>query len=307
MTRLVVFPGQGSQHMGMGKELAAHFRAARDVFDQVDEALGQSLFQLMTDGDEALLNQTENTQPALLAVSLAIVTVLREEYGLDHLGSLYAGHSLGEYSALTAAGVLDLATAVRLVKKRGEAMTRAVPKGKGSMAAVLGGDPQKVKQLCAEQGVWVANWNCPGQVVISGDAKAIEFCIKGAKAYGFKRIIGLNVSGPFHSPLMIAAAEDMVDYMNDIDFHAPHTPIVTNVSGTISTDPAVLKDRLIQQITGQVAWEQSLHLAAEEGIDSQIEIGSGAVLTGLAKKTYPDWTRTTLHTPADIETFMTEA
>ena len=309
MTRAFVFPGQGSQAVGMGKPLADAFPAARHVFEEVDEALRQKLSTLMFEGPEADLTLTANTQPALMAVSMAVVRVLETEFGLalPRIASHVAGHSLGEYSALAAAGALDVAQAARLLRLRGEAMQRAVPVGAGAMAALLGLDlaaAQDVAREAAQGDVCdCANDNAPGQVVVSGTKAAVERAVEIAKTKGAKRAVMLQVSAPFHCALMRPAAEAMAEALAAATIAPPRVPVVANVTAAPVSDPDAIRDLLVRQVTGLVRWRECVLALKTLGATSLVECGSGKVLTGLAKRIEPDLTALALGAPADIEAF----
>ena len=301
-----VFPGQGSQAVGMGKALAENYASARDVFDEVDAALGQKLSQLMWEGPEADLTLTENAQPALMAVSMAVIRVLEADHGITvgNAASFVAGHSLGEYSALAAAGTFSLADAARLLKTRGQAMQSATPVGVGAMAALLGLDFATASAVAVEaaQGdvCQAANDNSDGQVVVSGHKAAVERALEIAKAKGAKRAILLPVSAPFHCALMQPAADVMAEALANVTMNAPVVPVVANVGAAPLSDPAAIRDSLVRQVTGTVRWRECVGYMAGNGIDRFYEIGSGKVLTGLAKKNAPDATASAINTPDDI-------
>lgn len=307
MTRALIFPGQGSQFPGMGKDLAAAFPDAKAVFDEVDDALNQNLSKIIFEGPESDLNLTENTQPALMAVSMAIMTVLQKQGGIDlkKSCSFVAGHSLGEYSALTAAGTFDLATTARLLKLRGQSMQKAVPVGMGAMAAILGLDFEDVRAIAAAasgtETVSAANDNSPGQVVISGHKGAVEAAMALATERGAKRALLLPVSAPFHCALMQPAADTMADALAAIHIKAPIVPVIANVTASAVTDPATIRDLLVQQITGVVRWRESVTWMKQNGITDMIEIGAGKVLAGLVKRIEPDVACSSVATPAQIE------
>ncbi|MDZ4361957.1 ACP S-malonyltransferase [Brevundimonas sp.] len=310
MTLALLFPGQGSQAVGMGAALADAFPAARDVFAEVDQALGQSLSQLMRDGPEDQLTLTENAQPALMAVSVATMRVLQSQFGLD-LGRVgyVAGHSLGEYSALCAVGAISLSDTARLLKLRGQAMQRAVPVGRGAMASLIGPKTDLALAEAAaaagsEVGVCVvANDNNAGNIVISGDKAAVDRAIEKAKELG-ARAIPLNVSAPFHCPLMQPAADEMAAALATAVIHAPAVPVVANVTARPETDTEVLRRLLVEQVTGRVRWRESMEwMAGEGGVTRFAEIGSGKVLTGMAKRIAPDAEGVALNTPEDLEAF----
>ena len=308
--RAFTFPGQGSQAPGMGRDLAAAFPAARLVFEEVDDALGQKLSKLMFEGPGEELTLTANAQPALMAVSLAVVRVLAVEAGFD-LGrrvSLVAGHSLGEYSALTAAGSFDLPTAARLLRLRGDAMQKAVPAGEGAMAALLGAEAAQAQAICTEaaQGevVEVANDNGGGQVVISGAKAAVERAVEAAKAAGVKRAMLLPVSAPFHCAMMAPAAEVMAEALGNARMAHPAVPVVANVTATPTSDPEAIRELLVRQVTGTVRWRECVAAMAAMGCERFVEVGAGRVLTGLMKRNAPEATALAIGTPADVEAFL---
>jgi [acyl-carrier-protein] S-malonyltransferase len=306
MTIAFIFPGQGSQALGMGRALAENFTAARAVFDEVDAALGQKLSQVMWEGPEADLTLTENAQPALMAVSMAVIRVLESEHGITvaNTAQFVAGHSLGEYSALAAAGTFALADAARLLKIRGRAMQSATPVGIGAMAALLGLDFATASAVAAEaaQGdvCQAANDNSDGQVVVSGHKAAVERSLDIAKAKGAKRAILLPVSAPFHCTLMQPAADVMADALSKVTMNAPAVPVVANVGATPISDPASIRASLVQQVTGTVRWRECVAYMASHGIDRFYEIGTGKVLTGLSKKNAPEAVASAINTPEDI-------
>lgn len=313
MSRAFVFPGQGSQAVGMGADLAGAFATARDVFQEVDEALKQNLSKLMREGPEADLVLTENAQPALMAVSIAVVRVLEKDGGkpLSSLASHVAGHSLGEYSALTAAGALQLADAARLLKLRGQSMQKAVPVGEGAMAALLGIELEPAQEACKEaaQGevVAVANDNGGGQVVVSGHKAAVERCIETAKPRGAKRGMLLPVSAPFHCPLMQPAADAMQEALEKVTLGTPCVPLIANVLAAEITEPNAIKRRLVEQVTGLVRWRESVQYMKSQGVEALVECGTGKVLSGLVKRIDREMTGLALNTPADIEAFLKTA
>ncbi len=312
MARAFVFPGQGSQAVGMGKDLADAFAAAREVFAEVDEALGQDLSGLMFEGPEDRLILTENAQPALMAVSLAVVRVLAAEGGVSLPGAcgLVAGHSLGEYSALTAAGAFTLADAARLLKVRGRAMQKAVPVGEGAMAALLGLDLDTVREVAAEaaaDGVCeAANDNAPGQVVVSGARAAVEAAVEIAKRRGAKRAVLLPVSAPFHCALMAPAAEAMAEALAGVDIAAPAVPVVANVTAAPVGDPDTIRRLLVEQVTGVVRWRECVLAMRDAGVDELVELGAGKVLSGLAKRTDKGLSGRSVGTPDDIAGFLND-
>ena len=310
MSLAFLFPGQGSQAVGMGAELAEAFAAAREVFQEVDEALGQKLSKLMREGPEGDLTLTENAQPALMAVSLAVMRTLEREFSVGvEKAAFVAGHSLGEYSALAAAGAISVSDTARLLKLRGQAMQRAVPVGAGAMASLIG--PKTDVALAeaaaaagAEVGVCVvANDNNQGNVVISGDKAAVDRAIEKAKELG-ARAIPLNVSAPFHSPLMEPAAREMAEALAGALISAPRTPLVANVTARPVHAPDDIRRLLVEQVTGRVRWRESMEwLAGEGGVTRFAEAGAGKVLSGMAKRIAPDAEATPLNTPADLEAF----
>jgi len=313
MSRAFVFPGQGSQAVGMGADLAGAFATARDVFAEIDEALKQNLSKLMREGPESDLVLTENAQPALMAVSVAVVRVLEKDGGkpLPALASHVAGHSLGEYSALAAAGALKLADAARLLKLRGQSMQKAVPVGVGAMAALLGIELEPAQEACKEaaQGevVAVANDNGGGQVVVSGHKAAVERTIEAAKAKGCKRGMLLPVSAPFHCPLMQPAADAMKEALENVSLAPPRVPLIANVLAAEINDPAAIKQRLVEQVTGLVRWRESVQYMKSKDVAALVECGTGKVLSGLVKRIDKDMTGQALNTPADIEAFLKTA
>lgn len=308
MTRAFVFPGQGSQAVGMGSALADAFPIARAVFDEVDEALGQNLSKLMRDGPMEELTLTANTQPALMAHSIAAFRVLEAEAGVKASDAQFvAGHSLGEYSALCAAGAISLADTARLLRIRGEAMQAAVPVGEGAMAALIGVDldgAQKAIEGAAGGGVCeIANDNAPGQVVISGEKAAVEAVCANAKEYGVKLAKLLPVSAPFHSSLMQPAADRMADALADAIINAPATNLVANVTAQPTTSPDDIRALLVKQVTGRVRWTESVQFMTDKGCDDFVEVGSGKVLCGLVKRIAKGANATNVGEPADIEAF----
>ncbi|MFZ9501293.1 MAG: ACP S-malonyltransferase [Beijerinckiaceae bacterium] len=306
-----VFPGQGSQAVGMGKALAEAFPQARAVFDEVDAALSQKLSALMFEGPEAELTLTANAQPALMAVSIAVLRVLQAEAGLDLAAEakFVAGHSLGEYSALAAAGAFTLTDAARLLRIRGDAMQKAVPPGEGAMAALLGLELADAREVCAraaaETGLvcQVANDNGGGQVVSSGAKAAVERSIELAKEKGAKRGILLPVSAPFHCALMAPAAQAMAQALAQVEIRAPVVPLVANVLAAPVTDPAEIRARLVEQVTGSVRWAESVAFMAAQGVESFYEVGAGKVLSGLVKRIAPNAVGTPVGAPADVDAF----
>lgn len=310
MTRALVFPGQGSQAVGMGRELALAFVTARDVFAETDEALRQNLSRLIFEGPESELTLTENAQPALMTVSLAVARVLEKDGGLDlkRCAAFVAGHSLGEYSALAAAHALELADAARLLKRRGMAMQRAVPLGVGAMAALLGLEIDAAREVAREaaQGEVcdAANDNGPGQVVVSGHKTAVERAIAIAGERGARRSIMLPVSAPFHCALMKPAADEMADALAEVTLKEPLIPLIANVSAKPVREPDAIKALLIEQVTGLVRWRECVLTMKAEGVDRLVELGAGRVLSGLAKRIDRDMAAASIGTPAEIESFL---
>jgi [acyl-carrier-protein] S-malonyltransferase len=305
--RAFIFPGQGSQSVGMGAALAGASRPARDVFDEVDEALGQNLFRLMREGPDEELKLTENAQPAIMAHSIAVLRTLGMK--LADVASYVAGHSLGEYSALCAAGSFDLATTARLLKLRGQAMQAAVPVGQGAMCALLGADLPMARRIAeaAAQGevCTVANDNDPSQVVLSGDKGAIDRAVAIAKDMGAKRAVLLPVSAPFHCPLMQPAAEAMSDAVSYVVDATPVVPVFANVTASAERDPDAIRGLLVDQVTGMVRWRESVGNMAEAGIEEFVEIG-GKVLGAMVKRIVPDAKVTSVVTMEDIEAVAKE-
>ena len=300
------FPGQGSQTVGMGKALAENFAAARAVFDEVDEALGQKLSEIMREGPEAELTLTQNAQPALMAVSMAVIRVLETEHGITvaNTAKFVAGHSLGEYSALAAAGTFTLSDAARLLRARGQAMQTATPVGVGAMAALLGLDFAAAAQVAAEaaQGeiCQAANDNSDGQVVVSGHRAAVERALIIAKEKGAKRAILLPVSAPFHCTLMQPAADRMAEALATITMKAPVVPVIANVVAAPLGDPAQIRHKLVEQVTGTIRWRECVGYMTAHGVTRFCELGAGKVLTGLLKKNAPEATGLAIGTPGDI-------
>lgn len=309
MTRAFVFPGQGSQFVGMGKDLAEAFPVARDVFAEVDDALSQKLSAIMFEGPDTDLTLTENTQPALMAVSVAVARVLEQaKPGLIASATFVAGHSLGEYSALTAAGTFSLSDAARLLKTRGQAMQKAVPVGVGAMAALLGLEMPDVAKIVSEVNgadiVAAANDNSFGQVVISGHKAAVEKAIALASERGAKRALLLPVSAPFHCALMQPAADVMRAALAAVDAKAPAAPLVANVTAEAVTEPSRIKQLLVEQVTGMVRWRESVLYMRDHGVTETVELGAGKVLAGLTKRIDGDkLTARSIGTPADIDAF----
>ncbi|NHO32751.1 ACP S-malonyltransferase [Acetobacter fallax] len=314
-----VFPGQGSQFPGMGQDLANAFPAAREVFQEVDDALGEHLSKIMFEGPAETLTSTENAQPALMAVSLAVVRVLEREGGIDFAekATLMAGHSLGEYSALAAARSFGIAETAKLLRLRGHAMQRAVPAGEGGMAALIGVDPEKAREICEAAAVVtvegepdrheiieLANDNGGGQIVVSGQIGAIDRAIVIAKEMGVKRAVKLPVSAPFHCSLMRPAADEMAEALGGAAVKAPIVPIIANVTAEKVTSPDMIRDLLVRQVCGTVRWRESVEAMTAMGIDSFVELGAGKVLTGLIRRIAPDAKGQSVGTATDIEAFL---
>lgn len=314
MSVAFIFPGQGSQYVGMGKDLAGAFPEAKRVFEEVDDALGEPLSRLMFEGPEEDLNLTENTQPALMAASMAVVNVLKFHAGirLENVCAFAAGHSLGEYSALTATGALELAATAKLNRVRGQAMQKAVPVGEGSMAAILGPDFETVKAITKEAAeragkdrvCQIANDNCPGQIVISGHADAVEIAIQMASEAGAKKAVMLPVSAPFHCTLMAPAAQKMSFALADTDIRPPCVPVVANVTAKGESEPADLRRLLVDQITGIVRWRESVQWMKEQGVTEIVEIGPGKVLCGLVRRIDRDIVTSCAGTVEEVEALM---
>lgn len=300
------FPGQGSQAVGMGRELADNFPQARAVFEEVDDALGEKLSTIMWEGPDDVLTLTANAQPALMAVSMAAIRAM-EAGGLNIADrvAFVAGHSLGEYSALCAAGVYSLADTARLLRIRGNAMQQAVPVGEGAMAAIIGMEQADVDAVCSESAqdavCQIANDNGGGQLVISGSKAAVERAAGLASERGAKRALMLPVSAPFHSALMAPAGEAMRQALADVAAVAPIVPVVSNVSVSPTTDPAEIASRLVEQVTGRVRWRETIEWFANNGIETVYEVGAGKVLTGLARRIDRSLTGVAVGSPADVE------
>ena len=310
MSMAFVFPGQGSQEVGMGKALADAFAPAREVFQEVDDALEQKLSKLMFEGPDDELRLTENAQPALMAVSMAVMRTLAAEGGfsLDGKVDYVAGHSLGEYSALAAAGAFSLGDTARLLKTRGRAMQEAVPVGEGAMAALLGLELEAAREVAeaAAQGevCQAANDNAPGQVVISGHTAAVERALEIAKEKGAKRAVLLPVSAPFHCSLMAPAADVMAEALGNTQISAPVVPLVANVTAESVVDPDTIRRQLVEQVTGAVRWRECVLYMKDKGVDRLVEAGAGKVLSGLARRIDRELTGQSLNGPDDIEEFL---
>ena len=310
--RAFTFPGQGSQAVGMGRDLAESYQEARNVFAEVDDALGQKLSELMFDGPEDDLRLTENAQPALMAVSVAVVRVLASR-GIvleDHV-DFVAGHSLGEYSALCAAGSFSLSDAAKLLRTRGKAMQKAVPVGQGAMAAILGIDFEALRDIAGaaalDEVCDIANDNAPGQIVISGTKAAVERAMDLARERGAKRALALPVSAPFHSRLMAPAADVMHEALAEVEVNPPVVPLVCNVTARPITAPDEIRRRLVEQVTGMVRWSDSVRwLTGEGGVTHLVELGSGKVLTGLAKRIAPDVAAVSAGTTSDVDALVAD-
>jgi [acyl-carrier-protein] S-malonyltransferase len=310
MEQAFVFPGQGSQALGMGRELAEAFAAAREVFEEVDEALGQNLSRLMFEGPEEDLILTENAQPALMAVGHAVWRVLEREGGLDMAAAcrFVAGHSLGEYSALSSAGSIGLADTARLVKTRGRAMQEAVPVGRGAMAALIGVDRAVADDIAqdaaGDEVCAVANDNAPGQVVVSGSSAAVERATDIARERGAKRAIMLPVSAPFHCPLMKPVAEIMAEALAATEIRSPAVPLISNVRARPVTEPVAIRADLVAQVTDVVRWRECVLFMKQDGVERLVELGAGRVLTGLARRIDRELEAVSIQGPADVESFL---
>ncbi len=309
MKKALLFPGQGSQVVGMGLEMANQYAAAREVFEEVDSALNEKLSAVIFHGPQNILTMTENAQPAIMATSIAVLRVLETELGfkVSDYANYVAGHSLGEYSALCAAGALSLTDTARLLRIRGKSMQAAVPVGRGAMAALIGADfdlaEQIAKDAAQDEICCVANDNAPGQIVISGARTAVERAIEIAKSKGVKRAIMLEVSAPFHCPLMAPASGVMSEALGAAKFMAPVVPVVTNVTASAESDPEILRRLLVDQVTGMVRWRESMQFLKKNHISRVVEIGAGKVLCGLVKRIEADMEAFNVGTPADMEAF----
>lgn len=313
MKAAITFPGQGSQTPGMGKALAENFPVSKAVFDEVDEALGDRLSDIIFEGPEDTLTLTANAQPALMAVSMAAIRALEAEgFDLGTAAKYVAGHSLGEYSALCAAGSISIADTARLLRIRGNAMQAAVPVGEGAMAAIIGLEISEVEAICAANAgtgtCQIANDNGGGQLVISGSKSEVEAAAEAAKEKGAKRALLLPVSAPFHSAMMAPAADAMREALAGVEVKAPVVPLVANVLAGPITDPVEIRTRLVEQVTGQVRWRESVEWLGENGVDTLVEVGSGKVLSGLARRINRDLATRAVGTPDDVYAFFaTEA
>jgi len=309
MTRAIVFPGQGSQSVGMGKALYDAYPAAKAVFDEVDDALGEKLSDIIFDGPEDQLTMTANTQPALMAVSLAAFAVMKDKgFDLATQAAYVAGHSLGEYSALAAAGTFSVGDAAMLLRTRGLAMQAAVPAGEGAMAALLGLDWETATSVAADAAngdvCTAANDNADGQVVISGTKAAVERAAELAKERGAKRAVMLPVSAPFHCAMMQPAADVMAKALGDATMNAPVVPVLANVTANPTSDPDEIRDLLVKQVTGTVRWREGVLKMGELGVDQLVEVGAGKVLSGLVRRIDRNISATVINTPDDIEAFL---
>jgi len=316
MARALIFPGQGSQTVGMGKDIHDAFAAAREVHQEVDETLKQKLSKIMFNGPEDELTLTANAQPAIMTASMAVLAVLRAEGGFDlkAQAGFVAGHSLGEYSAHAAAGTFSLADTARLLKTRGTEMQKAVPVGQGAMAALMGLDMDAVEKVCTDamavpQAVegevcQAGNDNAPGQIVISGSTAAVERACDLAKEAGAKRAVLLPVSAPFHCALMQPAADAMDDALGAVQINAPAVPVMANVTAAPAEDPGEIKRLLVEQVTGMVRWRECVEQLKAQGIDTLVEIGSGKILAGLARRIDREINVVNVGTPEEVEAFL---
>ena len=307
-----LFPGQGSQAVGMGGALAASYAAAKQVFEEINDALGENLFAIMQEGPDDAIRMTRNAQPALFATSMAAVRVLEAELGapLSSRGGMTAGHSLGEYAALAASGSLSISDAARLLRQRGDSMQSAVPVGQGAMAAVLGGDEDQINAILADAKssglVQIANDNAPGQIVISGDAGAVDAAIEIAKAAGLRRAIKLPVSAPFHCDLMAPAADVMAKLLAETDLSDALMPVYCNVSAAAETRADHLRANLVTQVTARVRWRESLMAMSAAGATKFIELGTGKVLSGLVKRSIESDAVVNMDGPDDLDSVLAE-
>ena len=311
MSIIAVFPGQGSQTIGMGMEVSKTIKSAKNVLDEVDDALNFKLSEVMKEGDEETLRLTKNAQPALMATGIAIVRAVEEISGknISQIVSHSAGHSLGEYTALVSAGSISISDAAKLLRIRGEAMQNAVPVGLGSMVAILGVSIEDIEYFIGSVGnseglVEIANDNAPGQVVISGDLKTLNLIIALAKESGVRKIIKLSVSAPFHCSLMKSAADTMEKAFQDINILEPNFPIISNVSAIPETSPQIIKNNLILQVTKTVRWRETMASLSRLGISQIVEMGTGKVLTGLAKRGANNLSALNLETSEDIKKWL---
>ena len=305
MSHAFIFPGQGAQAVGMGRDLAEAYPAARAVFEEIDDALGEALSALIWDGPAETLTLTANAQPALMATSLAAMRALEAEGVSVEDAAFVAGHSLGEYSALASAGAISVGDCAKVLRIRGNAMQDAVPAGEGAMAALLGASPEQAAGLCAagasEGPCEIANDNAPGQIVISGAKSAVELAISGAKEAGVKKAVLLPVSAPFHCSLMQPAADAMAEALSNISISAPAAPVVANVTAVAGQDPDAIRQQLIDQVTGQVRWTESVQYMAAEGVKTTIEAGAGKVLSVMNRRTVRELEGLTMGTPEEID------
>ena len=310
MTIAFVFPGQGSQSVGMGEALLGSFPTARETLEEVDDALSLNLSRIVREGPAEDLTLTENTQPALMAIGMAVLRVLTRDAGFDFAGrvSHVAGHSLGEYSALAAAGTFSLPDAARLLRTRGRAMQEAVPVGEGAMAALLGATLEQARDIAGEaakdQVCDIANDNAPGQVVLSGNGEAVERAVALAKERGVRRAVMLSVSAPFHCRLLRPAAEAMEEALSTVDMSPPEPPLVANVSAEPVSDPDEIRELLVAQVTGLVRWRECVLAMRDAGVGTVVEIGAGKVLTGLARRIDPDLVALSVESPDDVDALL---
>ena len=310
MTIAFVFPGQGSQSVGMGEALLGSFPTARETLEEVDDALSLNLSRIVREGPAEDLTLTENTQPALMAIGMAVLRVLTRDAGFDFAGrvSHVAGHSLGEYSALAAAGTFSLPDAARLLRTRGRAMQEAVPVGEGAMAALLGATLEQAREIAGaaaeDQVCDIANDNAPGQVVLSGNGEAVDRAVALAKERGVRRAVMLPVSAPFHCRLLQPAAEAMEEALSTVDMSPPEPPLVANVSAEPVSDPDEIRELLVAQVTGLVRWRECVLAMRDAGVGTVVEIGAGKVLTGLARRIDPDLVALSVESPDDVDALL---